>query len=307
LGVQIQAHRIIGMSYLSGTDYYRAVDHLNKSLELLEGQSSRNLFGFASTPAVNSRVFRAWSQAELGKFSEAKNDADEAVRIAEALEHPASQSLAYWAAGIVHLGKGDFGTAMRSLEHALKTAKDTNLPLLLQYLERSAGRAYAHTAQLNEATLLLETAVERARSINQMAHYALTLVAIGEAYLLAGRPQEAAANAKNALELASDRNEPGHRAYAFQLLAEIASHPEQTELDKAENYYRQAMDLADSQGMRPLLARCHLGLGLLNRKREKSEPAKEHLSTAITLFREMEMTPYLEKAESLMKELSLGR
>jgi len=75
-------------------------------------------------------------------------------------------------------------------------------------------------------------------------------------------------------------------------------------LDKAENYYRQAMDLADNQGMRPLLARCHLGLGQINRRRGKPEQAKEHLTTAITMFREMDMGSYLEKAEMEMKELS---
>jgi hypothetical protein len=59
--------------------------------------------------------------------------------------------------------------------------------------------------------------------------------------------------------------------------------------------------------MRPLLARCHLGLGQLNRKRGNPEQAKEHLTTSIALFREMGMTSYLEKSETLMKELSLGR
>jgi class 3 adenylate cyclase len=303
IGLQLQVTRLLGMSYIARTEYHQAVSYLSRSIALVEGQPHRELFGFSTMPTVNSRAFRAWSWAELGKFSEATSDADDAVRIAEELGHPASLSIAYFAFGVVHLAKGDFAAAMRPLEHALKICRDVNLPLLLQYIERYTGWAYTHAGRVNEAVPLLEQVVERDRMKNCMAHHALTIIALGEAYLLAGQLQDATARAGNALELACERQEPGHRAYALHLLAEIASHPEKPELDKAENYYRQALDLADNRGMRPLLGRCHFGLGQLNRRRGKPEQAKDHLTTAITMFREMDMGPYLEKAEAEMREL----
>ena len=51
--------------------------------------------------------------------------------------------------------------------------------------------------------------------------------------------------------------------------------------------------------MRPLVAHCHLGLGKLNRRMGKRHQAQEHLATAITMFREMDMRFWLEKAESV--------
>jgi len=62
--------------------------------------------------------------------------------------------------------------------------------------------------------------------------------------------------------------------------------------------------LADKSGMRPLSARCHFGLGKLNRKRGNQEQAKAHLTTAINMFREMDMRSYLEKAEREKLQLS---
>jgi hypothetical protein len=51
--------------------------------------------------------------------------------------------------------------------------------------------------------------------------------------------------------------------------------------------------------MRPLIAHCHLGLGkLYYRRTDKREPAREHLATATTMYREMGMTYWLEKAET---------
>jgi hypothetical protein len=46
--------------------------------------------------------------------------------------------------------------------------------------------------------------------------------------------------------------------------------------------------------MRPLVAHCHLGLGKLHRRMGKRERAGEHLTTAMTLYREMDMRYWLE-------------
>jgi len=56
--------------------------------------------------------------------------------------------------------------------------------------------------------------------------------------------------------------------------------------------------------MRPLIAHCQLGLGKLYRRAGKREQAQEHLTTATTMYREMEMTYWLEQVEAEMRELA---
>jgi hypothetical protein len=53
--------------------------------------------------------------------------------------------------------------------------------------------------------------------------------------------------------------------------------------------------------IRPLIAHCHLGLGKLYRRTGKREQAQEHLTAATTMYREMGMTYWLEKAEAEMR------
>jgi hypothetical protein len=48
--------------------------------------------------------------------------------------------------------------------------------------------------------------------------------------------------------------------------------------------------------MRPLVGHCHLGLGKLYRRTGKREEAQEHLTTATTMYREMDMRFWLEEA-----------
>ena len=67
--------------------------------------------------------------------------------------------------------------------------------------------------------------------------------------------------------------------------------------EDAEGYYREALALADTLGMRPLAAHCHLGLGRLYRRTGDGAKAHEHLTTATTMYREMGMGFWLAKAE----------
>jgi hypothetical protein len=60
--------------------------------------------------------------------------------------------------------------------------------------------------------------------------------------------------------------------------------------------------LATPRGTRPLVAHCHLGLGKLFVRTGKREHAREHLATAIAMYREMDMRFWLEKAEAHLGE-----
>ena len=61
--------------------------------------------------------------------------------------------------------------------------------------------------------------------------------------------------------------------------------------------YREALALAGELGMRPLVAHCHFGLGKFIGRIGKREQARQHLSTATTMYRDMDMRFWLEQAE----------
>jgi hypothetical protein len=51
------------------------------------------------------------------------------------------------------------------------------------------------------------------------------------------------------------------------------------------------------------VAHCHLGLGKLYRRAGKPQQAREHITTAATMFGEMDMRFWREQAEAESKEL----
>ena len=80
-------------------------------------------------------------------------------------------------------------------------------------------------------------------------------------------------------------------------------HPNPPEVEPAEVSYRQALALADELGMRPLQAHCHLGLGTLYATTGQHEQARAALSTAIALYRGMEMQFWLPQAEATLAQV----
>src|SRR5262249_20160499 len=122
-------------------------------------------------------------------------------------------------------------------------------------------------------------------------------LSLGEAQLLSSRLEEAHALAERALALARAHQERGHEAYALRLLGEIAAHRDPPEVEEAEAFYQQALALADVLGMRPLLAHCQYGLGILYNRIGCPEQAHTELAAAIELYRAMEMTFWLECVE----------
>jgi tetratricopeptide (TPR) repeat protein len=127
-------------------------------------------------------------------------------------------------------------------------------------------------------------------------------MSLGEAHLRAGHLEEAHALANRALALAQEHQERGHQAYALRLLGEIAARGEPPESEQSEADYQHALVMAKDLGMRPLAAHCHLRLGTLYRQMGRGVEACAALSTAIALYRAMEMTFWLPQAEAALAQ-----
>jgi tetratricopeptide (TPR) repeat protein len=165
------------------------------------------------------------------------------------------------------------------------------------------GAAYILAGRVGDAVPLLTRAIEQTTAMEMASFQVLCRLPLGEAQLLAGRLEEAQVLAKQGLAHAHEHQERGHEAYALRLLGDIAARYESPACGQAEAHYRQALTLADELGMRPLVAHCHLGLGTLYAKIGRWEEARAALSTAIDLYRAMQMTFWLPQAEAALAEV----
>jgi tetratricopeptide (TPR) repeat protein len=294
---------MIAGAYFSLGDYRRASDCYRENVTYLTGDSARERFGTQSLPAAINRGWLAWCLAEVGAFVEASAWGEGGIRLAEMVDHPWSLVIACGGAGLASLRQGDLSKAIPVLERGVRLCQSAQLPLFFPRLASALGLAYAQSGRLAEGLPLLEQAVEQSAAMQIVLHHTLWLIHLSEGHRLAGRLDEAAHGAIRALELARAYQERGHQAYALRLLGEVAAHRELPEIEPAETHYRQAMALAEELGMRPLVAHCQVGLGQLSRRTGKGEQARDHLTTATAMYREMDMGFWLGPAEAELAEV----
>ncbi|MGH8070813.1 MAG: tetratricopeptide repeat protein [Candidatus Entotheonellia bacterium] len=303
VGLHAQANYYLGTASQAQGDYRRAIDCFRQTVASLEGTPLHERFGLPNLPTVLSRAYLAVCYAELGMFAEGRALGEEGLRIAEAVAHPGSLMRAYHGLGLLALRQGDLPRALPRLERAMGICQDADLPAWFHWMAATLGAAYTLSGRIADAVPLLTQALEQATATAMASHQALCRLSLGEAQMLAGRPEEAHALAERALALAQEHQERGNQAYALRLLGEITARHDPPEAKEAEAYYHQALALADELGMRPLVAHCHRDLGTLYAKPAQQEQAHEELSTAIKLYRAMDMTFWLPQVEAALAQM----
>jgi tetratricopeptide (TPR) repeat protein len=305
LAIQVVANGYLGLAYVARGECREAVRHCEAAVALIPEGLARERFGQATIQGSFVRNALAMALGALGRFAEAFGRLREAMQIAEEAGHVYTLVFPLFSLGILKLDQGDFAGAVTPLERGLDLCRTREVPVLLHDFAWALGAAYHGTGRRAEGVALMEDAARglAERTVRVMG-WAGRVGALGGAYLLDGRLADATRIAQDGLAAARQRGQRGVEGQLLRLLGDIAAHPDRVEVDTAEAHYRQALALAEALGLRPLLAHCHLGLGALYRRAGTRQQAREHLTTAVTMFGEMDMLYWREQAGMAITELA---
>ncbi|HJS58530.1 MAG TPA: BTAD domain-containing putative transcriptional regulator [Vicinamibacteria bacterium] len=280
-------------------EFERIVELAIENLAILPVGWLGESFGRFAPTSIYDRVYLVRSLAELGRFDQAARYAAEAIELAEPSQYAYAIGMAYWASGVLWLMRGDWMRARSAIEHGTAALETADAVLTLPgaiacgaWVLAQLGEAEEAVRRLREAETVLQTGESRQIVANNIRAYH----ALGRAQLLLDRPADARRAADRGL--AYSRSRPADAAHALHLRGDVAMHPEAFDPESAEADYGEAMVLATSFGMRPLVAHCHLGLGRVYLGTGQRAGAREHLTNARTMYREMGMTYWLEKASA---------
>jgi class 3 adenylate cyclase/tetratricopeptide (TPR) repeat protein len=292
-GVWVVGHYNVGAGRRAVGDYRQALVVLRRVLAVLPPAARGERFGLPGIAAVLTRAQLAWTLAELGQFDEALQTAEEGLRLAEARRDPYSVTFALLGVGGTLVRRGQFREARGLLERGIAQCGD--MPAFYPPFAGDLAVVNALTGRTAEALELAERGVRQAQSMQRLGRLSLIITHLGEARLLAGQPAAAAADARRALELAHTHRERGNVVYAERLLGLATRAADPSGAEPARSHLTRALDLADSLGMRPLAARCHLGLARVARDVGDGAGAEKHLAAAREGFEAMRMTYWLER------------
>ena len=296
LRLRVVASFYLGLAHWFAGEPRQATGALRPLVALVEGTPSGERLGLAGLPAVLARYVLSEALAETGEFDEAIATGEAGLRIAEAAGHPYSEVWARYGLGYAHLRKGNFAAATGILEKGLALARATEIRFALPFIATDLGGAYAGSGRAAEAVPLLNEAAEASRAMGVLGLLPLSIAFLAGAYLALGQIVEAAERAQEAVALARAQQQRGWEAWALKTLGDVHARDPLT-AGQAEEAYRQALALAAEQGMRPLVAHCHWGLGKLHASNGQRDEARQHVSAATMLYREMGIRSWFAKSE----------
>jgi tetratricopeptide (TPR) repeat protein len=238
-----QVHYARG-AYASGVELFAA------TVAALGGERLHERFGFHSPLSILARTWLAFCLAETGAFDEGVAAGEEALRIAEDVEHPEAKVAARMGLGQALLRRGEAARALPLFEQAHAVCKSRHLIIWLRPIAMHIAAAYGMLGRLDEAIALLEPGGWRTH-----VYAAERGALLARTYLRAGRINDAVSLAAQAVEWARKSGERGREAWGLAVLAEAESRCDRAGAGAAERHRTEAMSLALELGMRPLAAR----------------------------------------------------
>jgi tetratricopeptide (TPR) repeat protein len=207
--------------------------------------------------------------------------------------------LADWLVGFLWLVKGDLDPAIRHLEHGVMLARTTGTRNMFGAAGHLLAMGYALAGRVAEAVTLYEEASDALSQL--VVARSWILAGLAEVWLLAGRAAEVRTLAHTAFDLSETQREGVWAVRAMQVLGHVYAHGESPDVAAAEDWYHRALIRANELSARPFVGHSHLGLGTLYAKTGKRELAVEHLAAAAALYREMEMTFWVDRADARLR------
>jgi ATP/maltotriose-dependent transcriptional regulator MalT len=291
--------------YLLRGEYERVTQLAADNLAALKDYPVYERFGAGAPISILDRVYLIQSLVQLGRFSDAAKCQAEVMRLAEPTQNAFMLSSAHSAAAALSLQQGNWAKARSQIDAWISVAKAGNIVI---QLPTAIALSVWVLAQLGETSEALnryreaEQIVERLSTTEVVAFRSWIRLALGRGALLIGRLDEAQRLSDQVADASSV--ELGLSAHALHLGGDIASHRDRFDAQTGEARYRQALALAEPRSMRPLVAHCHLGLAKLYRRIGRTAQVHGPLTTATTMYREMDMPFWLEEAGKEMSQLA---
>jgi class 3 adenylate cyclase/tetratricopeptide (TPR) repeat protein len=298
--LQAEASLALGRAYFGMGDFSRAAEVLRWTVAG-PARCTPGLLGCYDE--IVSEAWLARVLSVLGEFAEGRRYGEAALRLAMERGHPWAVIGAHGCLGYLYLTQGDLKEAVHVLDRGLILARASGYRVWSMLIAGGLGEAYAHVGRFAEGLTLLEEACRDALGTGALSAYVLHLRQLSAVDLLIGRLEEAWQHADQAFDLSRQQKARGSEALALFQLGAVHAHASPPDVQRAEVRYQEALTLAEPLGMRPLQAHCHLGLGALYATTGQPEQARAELSTAIELYKAMDMTFWLPQAEAALAQV----
>jgi DNA-binding NtrC family response regulator/tetratricopeptide (TPR) repeat protein len=293
--------RILATVYLEQAHFHRGefeavVALATANIAALPAAWAWESFGAAIPISLYDRYRLLQALASLGRFAEAARYEEEVLRLSESTQYAVTVGMVCDAAGRVHVLKGNWARARALIEQAIAAYRSADSHLTLPPAIAASAWILAEMGQQRDALIRLQEAAELSEREQNAVQLTPIFHALARAALRLGRLEDARRFSACALRYTSSH--VGYAPHVPLLLGDIEAGSKPFDAERAAAHYRDGLAASESLGMRPLTAHCHLGLAKLYRRIDERDEALTHLAVATELYRVMDMTYWLARAQT---------
>lgn len=306
----LQAHHALwtSVSYLG--DFAAARTHCEQGVAVYDPQQHFPLtFQYGGHDAgVCCRNFYGPALWFLGYPDQALQNNQAALALAEKLAHPFSLALALHWLAVVHQLRNEASAAQVNAERAIKLATQHGFPLVLGWASSIQGWALAQQGLVDQGITTSRQGLSAYRATGAAVDQTHLLALLAEANGLVGQHEEGQRLLAEALAVIPHTDEHYYEAELYRLKGEFILHtpfsgPATDVQQEAEEYFRQAINIAYTQQAKSLELRAAMSLCRLWQQQGKRAEAYNLLAAIYGCFTEGFDTADLQEAKALLAAL----
>jgi predicted ATPase len=249
-------------------------------------------------------AYAAWTLWLLGYPEQALERANEALTLAQHLEHPYTLARGlYWTA-LLHQWRREWQVVSERAATAITVATAQQIALGLAVGPIMRGWALAMQGQGAEGLTQLCQGLDAYRATGaefQRPHFLSLLAEVHESL---GQPEAGLTALREALTLVEKTGERYYEAELHRLTGELLLQQATPEVSHAETCFQQALDIARGQQAKSLELRAAMSLARLWQQQGKRDEARTLLAPIYGWFTEGFDTADLQEARALLEELA---
>ncbi len=284
-----------------------SLEHVVKSYD--PQQHGFLAFAFGQDAGVSCLSWLGWALWFLGYPEQAVKQCKEALVLAKKLDHPFTLGFAHGIAGSLFYSLlREFKKAKEHNEVSIMLGKREGFGLFQAMEPLFRGMERSLEGNVEEGIKMMRQGLAAYRAIGtemQLQHY---LGLLGELCEKGGKVKEGFEAVAEGLAAVNKSGERYYEAELYRIKGELvlkkAGVKDKTKQERAEECFRQAINISRRQKAKSWELRATMSLSRLLQKQDKKEEAKQMLAEVYDWFTEGFDTPDLKEAKALLEELS---
>jgi predicted ATPase len=302
----LQAHLVLGMSWFYLGQLSQAYAHYEQGMRLYDPHQHHALtFRYGNIdPGVGCLAFAGCTLWLLGYPEQALARVNEALTLAQHLEHPYTLARGLYWTTLLHQSRREWQVVSERADMAITVATEHQVALVLAVGPIMRGWALAMQGQGAEGLTQLRQGLDAYRVTGAAFQRPHFLGMLAEVHRSLEQPEAGLTALREALTLVETTGERYYEAELHRLQGELLLQHAAPEVSHAEACFQQSLAIARRQQAKSLELRAAMSLGRLWQRQGKRDEARALLAPIYGWFTEGFDTADVQEAKALLDELS---